>query len=198
MCFCLLQLSLKNHNLDIQDQLGYWRLSCVPVCFSCFWRTKIWIFRTNLDTKGNHVLLCASGVSEEPQSGQDQPGYWRLSCVPVCFRCPWKVTIWTGPTWISTLRAFGELWPLVWRLSSYRCKVSFSLFTVVSTAFFFVHRTLYSTVYNVVRVLQFDRRTLIVNVKKYVVFYCREYECMLDYKWSTGFITQFDITAVMG
>jgi hypothetical protein len=42
MCSSVLQVSLKSHNLD----------------------------RTNLDTRGYHVFLCASGVSEEPQSEQ--------------------------------------------------------------------------------------------------------------------------------
>jgi hypothetical protein len=38
MSSCVLQVTLKSHNLD----------------------------RTNLDTGGYHVFLCASGVSEEP------------------------------------------------------------------------------------------------------------------------------------
>jgi hypothetical protein len=101
LCSCVLQVSLKSHNLN-RTNLDTHGSSWLSVCFRCPWRATIWtgptwilevimcscvlqvslkshnLDRTNLDTGGYHVFLCASGVPEKSQSGQDQPGYTRF------------------------------------------------------------------------------------------------------------------------
>ncbi len=92
MTFCVLLVSLKSLNLD-RTNVDTGDSSYVPVCFKRPWRAQsgqdqlgyTWFLmtfcvlqvslkshnldRTNLDTGGYHVFLCASGVSEKPQSG---------------------------------------------------------------------------------------------------------------------------------
>ncbi len=200
MSFCVLQMSLQICTLptwkyevpheflcvsDVppepqsdQDQPGYtWILMSF---YKLQMSLKNHNNRSNMDTlhMDPHEFTCASGFLEKPQCGQDQHGYMRFLISLCVLQVSLKshnldrtnLDIDFESFWGTVALSVKAEFIQVQRIYIYFCKDSLDV------------PTWYSVQCGRVLKLQFHRRTRIVNLKKYVVFYCREYECMLDYK----------------